>query len=341
MVPIWRVLSRQAGWLTLPLLIGAAPPQTPPQPTVPSAFELLRKADLRVAATGYRLATANAAICPDRQPGLGLQLHSLRQYRSEARNAARVAFGFTTGVAVETVVPGSTAAIAGIRDGDSLTSINGEDARVLLPAATASPATDERDRIEARLERLPAEAPLTLGVERAGQARTITIRPVPACRSAFEVLLEAGKETAADGAIVQIDAGLLDRMDDEQLAAVMAHELSHNILRHRARLEAAGAHWGMLATFGRNVRLMRQAETEADRLSVYLLANAGYDPLAPGRFWRGPGRRLDPGILRNPAYASWSKRAEMLDAEAARVPARLALPYRPPLIDMATTPMAR
>lgn len=238
-------------------------------------------------------------------------------------------------------MPGSTAAAAGVRQGDSLVSINGAAVSAALPGATAPPSTAERDRVEAQLERLPQAAPLTLGVKRGVQEQTLVVTPVPACRSAFEVLLGAGNDSAADGAIIQIDAGLLDSLSDDELAVVLAHELSHNILRHRARLEAAGAHWGILAEIGKNGRLMGQAEIEADRLSVYLLANAHYDPFSAGRFWRGAGRKLDFGILRSRIYLSWKDRASLLDREAATLPTGAKLPYRPPLIDLATTPMTR
>src|SRR5436305_968928 len=129
------------------LLVGAAAPP-PSQAPSPAAFEALRQADLRVASVGYRLATANAAICLDHLPGLG-------QYGVDARAAARAAFGFETGVAVEGVVPGSTDAAAGVRPGDSLVSINGAAVSAALPGATAPPSTAERDRVETQLERLP------------------------------------------------------------------------------------------------------------------------------------------------------------------------------------------
>lgn len=322
------------------VVLGAAAPP-PAQAPSPAAFEALRHDDLRVAAIGYRLATANAAICLDHQPGLGLQLHSLGQYGVDARSAARAAFGFQTGVAIEGVVPGSTAAAAGVRQDDSLVSINGIAVAAALPGPTALPSTADRDRVEAQLERLPDTAPLTLGVKRGVQEQTLVINPVPACRSAFEVLLGVGNESTADGSIIQIDAGLLESLSDDDLAAVLAHELSHNILRHRARLEAAGAHWGILAELGKNARLMRQAEIEADRLSVFVLANAHYDPRAAGRFWRGSGRKLDLGIFRSRIYLSWKDRAAMLDREAATIPVDAPLPYRPPMIDLATTPMTR
>src|SRR3546814_12802673 len=54
----------------------------------------------------------------------------------------------------------------------------------------------------------------------------------------------------------------------------------------------------MFSIFGRNARLIRTTEIEADRLSVVLLANAGYDPMAAARLWRDHGKRLGDGGLR-------------------------------------------
>ena len=56
-------------------------------------------------------------------------------------------------------------------------------------------------------------------------------------------------------------------------------------------LDAAGVDRGRFKELGRSARLFRQTEAEADRLSVWLLAGAGYDPEAAARFWRKFGRR--------------------------------------------------
>jgi hypothetical protein len=46
------------------------------------------------------------------------------------------------------------------------------------------------------------------------------------------------------------------------------------MLRHRTRLDSGGVAY-FLGNFGRNARLIRETESEADRLSVYLLDRAG------------------------------------------------------------------
>ncbi|MBY0285115.1 MAG: peptidase M48 family protein, partial [Sphingomonas sp.] len=120
---------------------------------------------------------------------------------------------------------------------------------------------------------------------------------------------------------------------------IVAHELAHIILKHRARMDAAGVKYGIFSELGRSGRLHAQAESEADRLSVYLLFNAGYDPRLAGAFWRGPGKKLDGGLFRNRAYRSWRERATALDAEAANIPTKVTAPFVPPMIALADQPM--
>ncbi|WP_066647117.1 MULTISPECIES: hypothetical protein [Sphingomonas] len=302
-----------------------------------NGFMLLRGADLRLAAIGERLAIANVALCPDRQPRLGIVLHALEQYRPAVRAAARQAFGFGTPIAIEAVVPGSAADQAGIVADDGLIAIGDASLPQAFVPDSAPASTLARDAIDQRLASLPPEREVRLQLLRAGARRDVAVMPQPGCRVRFEV--HDLDEAAAGDATVQIGAPYLDRFDDASLAVIVAHELSHVILRHRARLEAAGVHYGAFSELGKSGRLHRQAESEADRLSVYLLYNAGYDPAGAGRFWRGPGKAIDGGIFRNRAYPARRERAAALDAEAANIPAGAKAPFIPPLVALADQPM--
>ena len=103
----------------LPALLGAAiigpisamAPAIPPaaeSPPPKAFFEALRAADLRLATIGYRLTSANVALCDRRQPQLGMPIHALNQYGTDARPNAMAVFGFETLVAV----PAITAVLA-------------------------------------------------------------------------------------------------------------------------------------------------------------------------------------------------------------------------------------
>ena len=193
---------------------------------------------------------------------------------------------------------------------DGLVAIN--DVPVVQPAPRATETSATRDAAQALLAAQPATAPLRLTLMRGGERLSVTIPASPGCRSAFEVLLGPGMKASSDGRIVQVSVRFFERFDDEAIAAVVAHELSHTVLRHRARLEAAGVQWGLASEFGRNARLFRQTEEDADRLSVHLLRNAGYDPAAAVRFWRGEGASIDGGIFRGSTHPSAKARAEAL-----------------------------
>ena len=64
---------------------------------------------------------------------------------------------------------------------------------------------------------------------------------------------------------------------------------------------------GFLGNFGSNARRIRETEIEADRLSVYLMERAGYDPAAAVRFWSRFGRR-GLNFLGSPTHPNWRRR---------------------------------
>lgn len=325
--------------VALSALLLSVPDRAPAAPLVSietsddtALFGAMRDADLRLGAIAWRLATANAAICPDRAPTPGLLIHAIDQYDPAVRGDLPAIFGFEGPVAVEAVVPGSAAAKAGILANDTIAAIDG---KPLLsnPAGAAQASTATRDAAQRQLAAEPADRPLRLTILRQGQKRDVTVAAQPGCRSRFEMLMGPGLTASADGDIVQIGSRFFERFDDRMIAVVVAHEFSHNILHHRDRLDAAGVKRGILSEFGRNGRLFRQTETEADRLGAVLMRNAGYDPQDAVRFWREHGGEVDGGIFRSRTHPSSSARADLVAAEIAAIPPGAPTPYRPPLLD--------
>ena len=114
---------------------------------------------------------------------------------------------------------------------------------------------------------------------------------------------------ALPGGYVFVNRGAIEAADNEgQLAAVMAHELSHVVLRHgtaqasKAQLMqgAAGIFGGIfggstsgallsqgvaLGAGGLLLRYSRSDETQADVLGTQVLYDAGYDPRAMAQFF--------------------------------------------------------
>lgn len=309
---------------------------------VPAAAQLseqslaaLRAVDLRLATIAYRLTTANAPLCRDLQPTPGWALHAVDQYDAATRPAARQVFGFAMPVAVEAVVDGGPAARAGVAPDDALVAVAG--APLAGPGESQGSAT--RDAALAQIAVQPADRALAVTIRHQGADRAVTIPPSPGCRSAFEVLLGPGMAAMSDGRTVQIAVRFFERYDDEQVAVIVAHELAHTILRHRVRLEAAGVKWGLFSELGRNGRLFRRTEEEADRLGAVLMRNAGYDPRAAPRFWRDHGGDVDGGLFRSRTHPSSSARAKLIQAELDAIPKDAGPVYRPPLLDSRDTPL--
>jgi predicted Zn-dependent protease len=100
------------------------------------------------------------------------------------------------------------------------------------------------------------------------------------------------------------------RLDPDQLATVMAHEIAHALAHHaserlarerkyHAAMAALNGALGQIAPHEREVLIGllgagasvrglaydRQQESEADHIGLFLMTFAGYDPRATLRFW--------------------------------------------------------
>lgn len=282
--------------------------------TSAAADAQLPRLDARLAAIAHPLTVANAPLCRHLAPGLGAAIVSRDQYPGMAADQPHPAFPDGSQIAISAVSPGSPAEAAGLRAGDALWLVDGQP----WPARSEA---DEYAYLAAyrTLANREANASFTISYSRGAYLETVTIRPVAACRAVIEILPSEEKFARADARIVQVSSALAEQLSREDLAVVLAHELAHVILEHRRRLEAAGVKKGLLAEFGKNARRNRRAEIEADRLSVHLLANAGFDPALAPLFWLSEtGASRDGGWLRSRAYPSRHDRAAAMRAEITR-----------------------
>ena len=273
-------------------------------------MQQLNVQDLRLAQVGERLLGSNRALCRSEMPLTGMVLHSRDQYSDRIAGGA-----FVNGpVAVAVVVPGSPAEAAGLQVGDGLAAVGPRQVSEMTPEG-GSPLRDTALRA---LADLADGAPESLAFSRDGGRREVALEAPTGCRALVEIKAADSLEARSDGRVIQIDYGLAAAASDAELAVVFAHEMAHLVLEHRRRLEAAGVQKGFFGEFGKNQRLNRQVEVEADRMAVHLLANAGYDPAIAPAFWRSSlGRRAGGGLLRSSTYPSPEARAALVEREIA------------------------
>ena len=295
----------------------------------------MRALDLRVAVIGHRLAAANLDWCAQRTWLSGFVIHDLSQYGAEFRPAATRAFGLDAGPGVLALVPGGPADRAGLRTDDILLAFDGRP----VPRATLerNGSFALMDRILAALDEAFVDGRAELAVRRGGERLAVAVEGERGCATRFQLVPGPRLNAQADGVYVQVTTALVQyATDDGELAAILAHEFAHNVLGHRIRLNQAGVRRGLLANFGGNARRIRETETEADRLSVYLMERAGYDPEAAARFWSRFGRH-GLNFLGSPTHPNWRLRVQSFEAEIAKIRAARAA-GRTPVPDFATLP---
>jgi len=177
-------------------------------------------------------------------------------------------------------------------------------------------------------------------------------------RCTFDVVYVADKTVDAqtDGRRIEIYRGLMEYLDsEEEVAAVIGHEMGHEIAQHvekKQRNAAIGAvlagilmGGAMVATGYQDQDAMNQSmqigaavgalsfskeeEREADLLSAYLLARANYDLHKAGRVWvvlskLGSGESHASMFDTHPAgperVAAWEKAIAEVEASPNKLP---------------------
>lgn len=295
-------MKRAAGIL---LMAAWITPSVAAAPADLAAYQALAQQDLRLATIGYRLAKANAPFCDRKTQNVGWVLHDEAQYPDTA--LAKTAFVFRSPVAISSVVTGGEAAQQGLQAGDGIAAVDGID--------VTGPNIVKNGRATARIEKIQTllndafakSGAAVVSMTTAAGMKDVTLQPPKMCSSQYWVDTKTKLDAGADGVSVRVTQGLMTfaAADDAGLAAVVAHEMSHNLLGHRDRLAATGrAKKHVLAT-----------EIEADRLSVWLLQNAGYDPAAALRFIERFGRKTGLGIFSDGSHLRWRNRKMLMQAE--------------------------
>lgn len=253
----------------------------------------------RVQSVAFRLRVANKSFCRDRvaaQIGVfAATPDSLpRRFRSFASEAMDLTWVRPT---VISLVEGSPAAQAGIRDHDEIISFNGE----LIPV------TGTAKWMDTWLKR-NGEKPVTVNLRRDGQDRTVTVTPVIGCSIPIQYVTSDDANAFTDDEKIVIYSGIVAlTKTDAQLAVVIGHEMGHVWLQHRTKQfgnaalgTVAGAAidgsflLGSIWTSGTFTRELQKAglraysvafEREADYAGAYFAARAGYDISGAEEIW--------------------------------------------------------
>lgn len=293
--------------LVLAAWLAASPAEPAPEPSPAidytaerAAIARYQDANQRLQDAGWRLARANAAFCPQVIPSIGLQLQDMASYGGP--DVARAALGLARDFAVNAAAAGSPAALSGAFPRNrEIAALEGFDPHQW--PATPPMAWERTTRAHDHIDAMLAEhGGITIAFADGAELR---VTPVEICATRFD-LYAAEHRAFANGTRVIFGMGSpAFGYEEPVFAALVAHELAHNVLGHDAWLDRNG----------RSAKHVRRTEREADRLVPWLLANAGFDPAAAADFMTRWGKKYDAGLKLRRTHDGWDERADMMAAE--------------------------
>lgn len=289
-------------------------------PEAAGRLTTLTSLDERVARVAFRLSQANVDLCPTVRQAAGWTLHSARQYSLDLRPHAESRFGLEGDLpGVLVAPPDSPAAKAGLRQGDVILKVGGVD--LAVGDGRPTPQFEGLARNVAIVDAALARGATTFTVRRDDAVMPATVTPERTC--GYEVQLNPSDElnARADGRRLFISTALAGfAQSDDELAVILGHELAHHVLGHRT--------WSDVGGVGRTSNAVEVAEGEggrerqADRVGLYLLARAGYDPAVAAPFWRRFGESNWRVRYPQLEHASAGSRAQTLEAVHAEIAAK-------------------
>ncbi len=239
----------------------------------------------------YRIAapliTKNAVLCRSlARPLLGFTAKNLHSYPPELAAAVRNTLGLGERLQVMQVLEGSGALRAGMARGDLLQSIQD------IPVPEGPQAENEAARTLAPVLKNLTEIRVT--VLRRGQPLSLQVPLTLACAVAIDIGNAPNLNAYSDGRRVMLTRGLLDNLtSDEDVAAVIAREIAHNVLQHARQLQQVATLSAVIESLlplkpepasytgsGGIKPTPEKMDQEADRLAMFMLARSGYDPLS-------------------------------------------------------------
>jgi hypothetical protein len=304
-------LRRCLSWLTALALVGC-PAVGVAQPGQTGALQTLAQQEAQLLAIHHRLASAAADWCVA-QPLTGILLRDVRQYSTDMQPVVRAAFDLSPGsmIYIAAVVPGSAADRAALRVGEAVAGINGTP----LDPAQGQVNRAFLDEAEAAMGRSEV-----FRVTISGDVVDRSWTGEPGCGADVQVAPARSRWPVTDGRRISLPPSLFSRVGESGVIASVAHELAHIILRHAAQRAAEGR----LPSSARQAAA-HDREFAADRLAIWLLSRAGYDPQSMVNLLRLEGQQSGNAERRYPRHPAWGERTRRAEAELAAMQARRAV----------------
>ena len=202
-------------------------------------------------------------------------------------------FDFNNRPVIYAVADGSPADLGGVQANDRIVGVG-------RWTWSAESANDFNRSLKRRLDAVMRRGVVALEIERDGERFGVELTPDLICEVGLSLRPTLEVQARTNGREIIVTLGMAERLDDEQIRTVLAHELAHCTSGHitRASVNSGIGLMFDLAFLTQRVwlggvfsRLSRDAlsiniEREADYVSMYLLANSGFDTSARAEIWR-------------------------------------------------------
>ncbi len=259
------------------------------------ALRAILEDEARLDRIAYPILTKAHPLCGDNVAyTYGWRITNVFGYGKDFRDVATTVLGLDEHVSVRALIPGSTAIKGGVRIGDRVVAINGQE----LPKGEDGLKKLRDPEFTDAIGKAPE---LTVTVERPEGRATLRLQGEKACNYLVRFMLGDAVNAFADGKSIVVLRGMI-RMarNDNELALVIGHELAHNAMGHidkKKQNAGLGSFFDLLAAVrGVNTQGMfgkmamgtysQDFEAEADYVGLYMLALTGVDIAEAPHFWR-------------------------------------------------------